>query len=433
MEHVRKLSTIEANMAYQHSLLAGNSQATTLVSFEGQPDRHAIDLAFRSLFAHYPLLRATIVDQNDELWFALHDDFSRVAVDVVLTERVDEQALDHALEQELNHILDPRHALWRARVVVDRALCQTHMFFTRHHAICDASAAARLIVHWLEALRQPAAPAALTGGVCMSSDILHEAFGPSPISSAGVAGVAQGATRLAHADHVELSARSSGLLRSTLDKTTTRAVRALCREQGISANALCAALMANSFCRAAELDEIEYFTAISLRERVPGRAPIDDIGCFIAVTTALLRCDSVGIHELARQYQSSLDAALRALQIQRAPHPYIKQRVLALGSDSSFVGIGITNIGNLDHPLEGTRVNVTRMYTAVNRSGGLAGVVLHVSLCRERMTLISVYPEGLMEATLVRAMQDGITRRLLEAPQAGTSSGTRAAIEAPVA
>src|SRR3954451_22745826 len=67
---LRRLSQIEAGMAYSHALLDGNTQATFLLSLSGDVVADAAARAMRALAGTVDLLSCIIVERNDELWFA---------------------------------------------------------------------------------------------------------------------------------------------------------------------------------------------------------------------------------------------------------------------------------------------------------------------------------------------------------------------------
>src|SRR3954462_12611344 len=80
MGRIRKLSSIEANMAYMHALLNGNTQVTTRLSIAADVTAEKIELATEALFRRYQILRCCIRGEGDQLYFHDHDELARVAI-----------------------------------------------------------------------------------------------------------------------------------------------------------------------------------------------------------------------------------------------------------------------------------------------------------------------------------------------------------------
>jgi hypothetical protein len=420
MLQARRLSTIEAGMALQHELLNGNTQVTTLVSLAQALPPAALQGTFAALFNRHPLLRSCIQNLDTELWFTLHDDWARIEIKAEERDSLNPAEVDAIVQAEVNRVLDPAHSLWRVLSVLDRETGQTHVIFTRHHAISDAHTTRRWINEWLLELVDTRRVNGFEGDFPRGADAL-----PWPDNTAAVvpqqpnAGAQPGAVApaalpqlLKHAAAVPLAERATRVVCTTLSVETSRALRQHCRAHGVSFNAVCSALLARTFCSAAELDTTLLFSAVSLRARAATAAPAEEPGCLIAVCDVALRCNDSALGALVRQYDEALKQKIQALRPQVVPHAALRERVARLTHSSSFLGIGVTNMGVWGNETATAPLRVLRLHSVVNRSGGATAVVLHLSEFAERLSFTLAYPARLLPAACAAHVANTLQEQL---------------------
>lgn len=420
MNRLRKLSTIEATLAYQHALLQGNTQATTLLSLNGLWSFSAMHRAFEQLFGRYAMLQTCIVADDTELWFHEHADFLRIAVTQQRLDRSDASPLSSLLEAELNRLLDPGHALWRVHIVSCEAAQQTHVFLTRHHAVSDAFTTHHLLSEWLQLLAHGGTSPSVVVPLSAGADALtFRQARPRPASAAKPGSEGPSADlSWPHTGETPVNQRTTGVATIEFERDTSIAILKGARSLGFSLNTACAASWAKSCIAAGDRRAVTLFTALSLRARSASTTRIAEVGCYIDTHGCVLP-GSLGFVELAQYYQTSLDDAATRLAPVQASHAAIRDRVRGLARSTAFQGIGLTNMGRIDSVLITHGIPVTRVQTLANRSGGLAAAVLHVCALAERLYLSVAYTRELISAQTIQQISNLLERELRAVAGAG--------------
>lgn len=406
MKKLRKLSTIEAGMAYNHALQHGSTQVSTLLSLRTDAAPSQAAAAAQMLFRRHTALRCCIHEEDGELWFHEHGDHARIAV---AQGRLPIGAsIDAVLHDEMNAPLDAARSLWRLRLLQAEGGQVLHIVFTRHHAISDAHTTNRLLAdlaRLLDGQCGDLAAQTLTDG----ADALW-ADRPAPTALPAQPAYAFQAQPIAH--HADASARPprTGYRNIALSAEQTQQAHRYCKRYGMTINALFSALLAHAFCEEADLDGVQHFTATSLRNRlVPGER-VDDVGCFIAVEGCALPTRHRALVETAARYQSALDASLAAYRPAKVRHADLKAR-LAMPA-AQFGGIGITNMGVLDGAVSHRGLAPLRYLTVVSRNACNAAMVLHLYTLHGALHLTFTYPERVMDEAMVEAVALTMLRKL---------------------
>lgn len=404
MKPLRRLSAIEANMAWHHTLYAGSTQVSTLLSLRVTAPWPDVAAAAAALRQRHALLRCTIAEYDGELWFEEPDDLDNVDVDT--RELPPALSTEAALRNESNRPVDPARALWRLLALRDQQSSVLHLVFTRHHAMSDAFTSQVLLTDLVALLegRSGAAPsAALSAGADALWQERPHAPQPPPV---------QAFPALPHAapfapGTVRTSFHSVGLSPAESQQLYARA-----RSVGLTINALASAALAQSYCDTLDQDGCQYMTAVSLRERLaPGRR-ITDIGCMIGVQACALSTRDRNIEAVARDYHQSLMAGLDAYRPPPLSHAAIRQRLAGLADARHFGGIGITNMGKLDGQITYQGQAPLQYLTVVNRNACAAPFVLHLSTFGQSLWMTFTYPEKVANEELVLAVAEGSRQRL---------------------
>lgn len=410
MSALRRLSAIEANMAWHHQLHHGSTQVSTLLSIEMPLPAGRLNAAADALFHRHVLLRAFIAEASEELWFHEHADRTRITA---TEEACESGSAEAVLHEELNMPLDAGHALWRLRLLREPCGRLIHIVFTRHHAISDAHTT-NLLLAELTQLLAGQHPAPASPMLSQGADVLWAAGRAAPqacASAPAAAPTAAGAPQpLPHFARRSPSPRTDYCLLQ-LDTALSAALRAHGRQHGVSVNALFGAAFARCFAREAGLERIGFATATSLRGRLIPDVVVADAGCFISVEATVLAPAQADVLETARGYKASLNAAMAAYQPPPLTHAQIRQRLAALAGQDQFGGIGITNMGVVDGACGG-QGRMLRLTTVVNRNAGNAALVLHLTTLGGCFSMAFTHPRGLMDDDLVRRTVAALSREL---------------------
>lgn len=398
---LRRLSSIEAAMAYSHATLGGNTQATFMLSVRGGLSLASVVESVSRIVARREILSCCIRAEDDELWFCRRSGF-----DLPLTEETLESnpTIERALEQETARVLDPRGSLWRLHILRERGEEATHLAFTHHHAITDAYTAQSLFVELLEGLDADRAPRrieTLTPGVdAIPSDAAY-------VSSLSTS------KPLAFSQKAELERRSTGIRIADLTDAESSKVKSLAGRERLSANSMLVGLFVAAFCEAADRPSIDVFTAVSLRDRLIAGRHIDDLGCFIRVPAISVTADGNPL-AIASRYGDALQQVIAAGSPLPRSHTELRASAEATRAASAFAGIGVTNLGNVDALSEASRREIVAYRPVVNRVGGNLGLALHIVRLRGRFHLTMTYPRPLMSDEIVSQTSDLMKRRLSE-------------------
>ncbi|MBU2713763.1 condensation domain-containing protein, partial [Zooshikella harenae] len=132
---VRPLDNTEALFAIMHSELNGNTQVLTHILIDKEIDFQKLIHAVNVLFNKYQILRTCIIEKNDQLWFAEHDDFNRVLISHSKAGNL--SSAEDELQEELKKPINSSQNLWRMKLINILSLKQAMLIFVRNHAISD--------------------------------------------------------------------------------------------------------------------------------------------------------------------------------------------------------------------------------------------------------------------------------------------------------
>ncbi|MGA5194091.1 phthiocerol/phthiodiolone dimycocerosyl transferase family protein [Streptomyces exfoliatus] len=420
----RRLSDVEAAFAYTHDLMAGTTQVTTRLSLRGAVPDAALERAVLRWEQDVPLLRLRIEERPDGLWFreAPGGEAGRLRCGPPPGAGTP----DDVLRAELNEILPTGGPLWRLRAV--RAAGETHLFFTRNHAISDGHSTGAVLRVLLDHLpdhpgfgsdRDPAVdPRPAPAGAGPFEDVhrlppdadaleYRPPSAPAPAAAPWAAdpapvpfdATARWADRAADFTALELSARQTAELRSW------------CRAEGVTVNQFLGAALAESWTRAAGRADVRLLTAVSLRGRYPG--PLPDVGCFITVVGVPVVPHADGTAETARRYGVALRDADARWRPPRRGHAEIRRAVARAADAAEAPGICLTNVGVVDPALGAHAGRVTGFRTVVNRTGGNYGLVLHASTFAGALSLALAHGTPATDSATARAVARDLHARLL--------------------
>lgn len=428
----RRLSDTEAAFAYTHALMAGTTQVTTRLSLgEAVPDG-VVERAVARWEQDVPLLRLRIEERPDGLWF--REAPGAAAERVRRGAPPGARTPDDVLRAELNDVLPTGGPLWRLRVV--REARETHLFFTRNHAISDGHSTGAVLRALLDHLPGPpygpsgrrAGPPPEAAGAGPFEDVRRlppdadaleylppavpapgacapPAADPAPVPFDATA---RWADRTADFTTLDLSAEQTGRLRSR------------CRAAGVSVNQFLGAALAESWTRVTGRADVRLLTAVSLRRRYPG--PLPDVGCFISVAGVAVEPHAAGTTETARRYGAALRAADARWRPPRRGHAEIRRAVARTAGAAEASGICLTNVGVADTAFGAHAARVTGFRTVVNRTGGNYGLVLHAATFAGALSLALAHGVPATGRATARAVSRELRARLLQPAPAPTGS-----------
>lgn len=347
MQSYRLLDETEQRFHQNFLHRNGNTQVTSLLTVPGCVSALRARKAFSQLVADYPFLRQKIVPVGGEQY-----GFVQIEEQVHSSPCAAQPPLqpDILLRLELNRVLGDQEC-WRALVVPDPELNQTHIVLTRNHAISDGYSTARLV------------------------NILAGYLGVSPSNSDKQK---PGAFHLrlrywreypietgkaSHADFVRLQVSAHVAYRIDHLRATS----------GFTANTIWGGVLVYSYLRHASVPAVDLFTAYSLRDPGSHGQPLSK-ACMIDVREATFGDEPLDLPGCIKRYARvvSQDKALLGTK----PGKPANQRPVA--EDTVRPTLAFTNTGLLDRFLTHPGGRVLEFSTLVNRSGGNYEFVLHL-------------------------------------------------------
>lgn len=320
----------------------GNTQVTTLLTVPGCVSPLRACKAFGQLVADYAFLRQKIVPVgNDSHGFVAVEDEVQALPCTPPTSLLP----DVLLKLELNRLLADQEG-WRALVVTDPEIDQTHILLTRNHAISDGYSTARLVNSLAGYLGEM--PASLDDRAAHAFRIRLAHWRGSPIETG----------KASYADFVRLQVSSEAEKR--IDQLRTAS--------GFSTNAIWGGVFAHSYLRHFGVPAFDLFTAYSRREPGAAGAPLTK-ACLIDVRKTTLDSQSPDLYGCIERYAQAV-AEARALLgtheetvLDHTPRP----------------ALAFTNTGSLERFLTHPAASVIGFSTLVNRTGGNYDFVLHLA------------------------------------------------------
>jgi hypothetical protein len=197
----------------------------------------------------------------------------------------------------------------------------------------------------------------------------------------------------------DLADRSTGIWIVDLSEKAESRTRDLARTHAASTNSILIGLLINAFCEIVGRGEIDFFTAVSVRERLGGEA-ITDFGCYIDVVATPIKMQACPL-ETATCYHRMLHDAIRAYRPVLKTHKEIRTTVEAAAKAQAFAGLGASNVGNIDPVFGGDTREILAYRTAANRAGGNVALTPHIVRLRGRTSLVFTYPRPLMPDDVV--------------------------------
>ncbi|MEU9921480.1 hypothetical protein AB0H51_09295 [Streptomyces griseoluteus] len=368
MTAVRELSDTEAAFAYTHALMRGTTQVTTQVTVREDIAPALLHRAVEQWAGELPLLSLRIEEHADTLWFA------RGAG--VLPHQIRHSTLtspdspEEVLRRELNEVLETGGPLWRLHAVRDPRAGTTHLYFTRNHAISDGHSTGAVIRALLDALFPSSEPSPYD-----VERLPPDADGLTYRAPAGPGFVQPPSGRLPFTEPRPWPERGADFVPCALTRPESLALKAWCKQQGVTVNQFFAAALAESYTEATGRTEVGMFTAVSLRQRY---ADLPDVGCFINVLRVSMRPGRGRLTELAREYGTALRSADAAWRPPVRSHAAIRRAVEETVAAGSAPGICLTNVGVVDPALGPHLGRVSGYRTIVNRTGANYALVLHL-------------------------------------------------------
>ncbi|MEU6210225.1 hypothetical protein ABZ891_09980 [Streptomyces sp. NPDC047023] len=437
----RRLSDTEAAFAYTHALMAGTTQVTTRLSLGEAVPEGVVERAVQRWERDLPLLRLRIEERPDGLWFR--------EAPAAAAERVRHGAPpgarspDDVLRAELNDVLPTGGPLWRLRVV--REARETHLFFTRNHAISDGHSTGAVLRALLGHLPGPPVPPAAGAGpfedvrrLPPDADALEYLPPAAPAAGSGAVPVpvpvpAAGSVPAPAPIPFDATARWTDRTAdfTTLDLSVeeTGRLRSRCRAAGVSVNQFLGAALAESWTRVTGRADVRLLTAVSLRGRHPG--PLPDVGCFISVAGVPVEPHAAGTDETARRYGAALRDADARWRPPRRGHAEIRRAVARTAEAAEAPGICLTNVGVADTAFGAHADRVTGFRTVVNRTGGNYGLVLHAATFAGALSLALAHGVPATRPATVRAVARELRARLSEPGSEPVAALTGPAVAAP--
>ncbi|MFI1182076.1 hypothetical protein ACH4UT_21345 [Streptomyces sp. NPDC020799] len=417
VELIRKLSDVEAAFAYTHGLLKGNTQVTTWASVDALFGEAELEAAVRRWARRLPLLRARIEERDGSLWFR---EGPEPEPEQLRHGQLPAGATPEDLQgEELNDVLPTGGALWRLRAAADRRAGVTHLYFTRNHAISDGHSTGgtlRVLLEELFGAPEDAGPEPFSRN---GDELTYRT--PATDTPEAAAVPEAPADPIPFAVRAPWPERGAAFVPVDLTATESDAVKLYCRRRGLTVNQFFATALAESFALTTGRDEVDFFTAVSLRRRYAETEHLTDLGCYISVVRAPLRLDGAGFKDHAQAYRDGFRAADAAWRPVVREHREIRAAVEATAAADSSPGICITNVGPVDASLGAHVERVTGFRTVVNRTGANYGVVLHLSTFRGAFGLALSYGTPSVD----RAVVEGTAKLLRErvALAAGAAPG----------
>jgi hypothetical protein len=397
-EHLlRPLDRVEAQFAYLHALMHGNTQVVSQLLVATVVAPQELLQAARILFERYQVLRTCIRENNGELWFAEHGNFSRISFEVTHASSL--EAVGQDLQEELARPLDSARGLWRLRLVRIPVYKRSVIILTRNHAISDGFSTAlifRELVAILSAVRKGQLPVGRNEPLASWPVVRPGARSPAGSVSAPM-------LRFSSFDPVP--SRTPRFLDLDITRQDSDRLFGFCKSNNVTVTHLLSALFMKSYCRVRETDTTDLFTAVSLRSKRFHSEPVQEMGCHITVVRTVPIGVASDMLTLARECGRLLETAIAAWQPQSASHPALRAEVEALASTDRFGGIAITNVGSAVAKDFSGDICPLGMRTIVNRVGANYAVVLHVLSFDGKLCLTFAYSEPAMPAKDVELMK----------------------------
>lgn len=257
----------------------GNTQVTSLLTVPGCVGPVLARKAFAQLVAEYPFLHQKIVPVGDgQYGFVPVDNHVQSSTSTTPPSR----RTDVLLKLELNHLLGDQEG-WRALVVADAEINQTHILLTRNHAISDGYSTARLVNSLAGYLG--ATPASLDSRVSQAFHIRLKHWRGSPLETG----------KASYADFVRLQ----------VSHQATERLDQLRAGSGFTTNAIWGGVLAHSYLSFADVPAFDLFTAYSLREPASHGHPLTK-ACLIDVRRTAFARQNPGVIGCIERYAQAV-------------------------------------------------------------------------------------------------------------------------------
>lgn len=386
MQPVRKLGFMEARMHLMQQHFRGTTQGALALRIKGEVDPVRLERSLSLLMERYDILRATIREYDDALYF-----FVGPANGVPLTTvtRGAGETWSDILQRENEKPLNGRDNLWRVVLALpeEPAADDIHdIIIIVHHAIMDGTAADTFIDELLneyvggtDEIRSASielpddAESRLPSALQMPWSEYQSALKKiSPSTS--------GAQTDAHKQSVPLEKRRTLVHPVEFEEAQCNKIQAFCDEHGLALNSLFSAALICAVKKASpHRSHLGFNTTFSLRRLC--RSAEDEVGCFMNVVPTEFPVSDPGCDRtrIAEEHQVELSKAI--MMHSKVPREY------DLGNMESMIGslkdIG-TFSGDIGYTFGNSRVKthygpleVSQLYATVNRSLGNLSVAAH--------------------------------------------------------
>lgn len=403
---MRRLGYIESLMCVMHESMNGTTQAVQLLQIAGMYDFALVVKAARLLFEQYELLQCNIKKIDNDYYFEKSVQFNQINIKQVVID--DENAWLSLFSSETNMPLTASSSLWRLLVIVGPAFDEYRILFTCHHAIIDNDgmyAIATKFLSYFDALLSNRTVVNKTGGeVPPPIDSFLRLSLENPILAPLYIGPA-------YTQRATVENRSTQCVHGHLDADEHHKLQMFCAKEKIKIHSLLGAALYKAAYKAGIVkSQIPFKTAVSLRV-FPSllRCKASQLGCYVSVAETPMTIQDKNILGLALEYEGALRNCIvkRCLTNVRFETASLKLAVDAQKENKHFVhGIGITNLGEVEVPVEFENFSLVNYIPIVNRVAGNFVFVLHAYSFRGVMNFSFVYADPLINKVKIERVRD---------------------------
>lgn len=385
---VRYLGYVETLMTLMHRSYSGTTQGSEMISLDRIIATNKIEKSAEFIFSKFQLLRCSISEHDNKLYFRENIDFCDISVRQI--NALSDAQLWTSYQQEVDTPIDSNNGMWRVLIINDQH--RSHIILTCHHAAIDAASFFTLINSMLEIAGQSTEQYPLLcdyePASCAVDDLLPVRQGTPPFNKF---------TPLAYQKNAAISDRNTGAINLVLPGNYIDDINKFCKGTSMSENSLLTSVFLKALLNAKLINPITGFrTAVSNRDKPLER--LNGLGCYISVADNVIDV-SQPLVQVMKQYQAELyrrilsDCRSRPLWTL----PTLQHEIDKLSGLNAFIhGAGVTNIGEVKIKTNFDAFNVIDFDAIANRLVGTASCVMHIIKFNNQLKLTFVYTQPLI-------------------------------------
>lgn len=392
----RELGVWETLCSLAHDQLSGTGIIFSATHLFGNIDLDLVTETFKLLYHRHPLLKSTINQNDDKLFFNIDNNVEPLQIDFL--KRISDEQWKFIIEDELNKSFENSKCLWRLKFLYSENGDNNHeLILIIHHSIADGLSCINLVHEFLTYYSKLSRnedvnviPLDFLPCIEKQLDRSHQTLEtkiPNEINN--------NLTKWAYQEDKPLGKRLTRNIYKILEPELLNSLVNRCHSENTTINAALNAAMLYTAHKLIKQDlMLPVITPVNLRKYCNPPISAEHFGCYISCVMTMHNIHSNSdFWEIARTYEQQLNDTIPIAGFLPAsislgnlgPLAGICDREYAQQRKEFIVGIGVTNKGQFYYPEWYGPIQFKAYFSGSSRQAGDIAVNLSITTLHKKV------------------------------------------------